>query len=187
MGPSSEDDGKLTPCWAPWRVAVLASMGPSSEDDGKVDADINGAGGEVASMGPSSEDDGKRGGAAEVHKRSWLQWGRRPKTTERDRGLAIGQASKRLQWGRRPKTTERKTASSPDVRRCGGFNGAVVRRRRKSPLADQLIGYQNASMGPSSEDDGKCWARQYSRKANVLSFNGAVVRRRRKVYLSRMS
>ena len=60
-----------------------------------------------------------------------LQWGRRPRTTERGRRRAKRLRRKALQWGRRPRTTERLQAPPVPVQRT------------------------RASMGPPSEDDGK--------------------------------
>ena len=61
-------------------------------------------------MGPPSEDDGENLGFVQHAKPTeWLQWGRRPKTTESPR-------------------------SPPRCCACHCFNGAAVRRRRRGLL-----------------------------------------------------
>ena len=132
MGPPSEDDGKLgqgheqgmmRECFngaavrgrrkderhpAVPRTRRLASMGPPSEDDGKqLVENMRKTAQAEASMGPPSEDDGKSGPKVAVLVEGQLQWGRRPRTTERCWGMMLVRTRDPLQWGRRPRTTER--------------------------------------------------------------------------------
>ena len=84
-----------------------------------------------------------------------LQWGRRANTTERAILVLRAGGARVLQWGRRANTTER-TGSRTTGTRSVGFNGAVVRTRRR--------GCRGPCTPPSR-----------------AGFNGAVVRTRRRV------
>src|ERR1051326_4572886 len=85
-------------------------------------------------MGPSSVDDGENIWTPDmVTQKRALQWGRRPWTTEsRVRLNTARLAVLLLQWGRRPWTTESQLAYPHPERKA------------------------QASMGPSSVDDGEC-------------------------------
>jgi len=205
MGPSSEDDGKLSTRdsgalvpWLQWgrrpkttershpaprfRQRRCASMGPSSEDDGKYSGpststaldipSFNGAvvrrrrkaGGQTkattwipkASMGPSSEDDGKVKSSRKTLTSHLASMG---PSSEDDGKHAFGWGISRMAPGfngavvrRRRKVKGRITAAPSGTR----FNGAVVRRRRKASATSNMRARPSwASMGPSSEDDGK--------------------------------
>ena len=189
MGPPSEDDGKLlTRGWYLVRSGRFNGAAVRGRRKGPhISATTSCP--PWASMGPPSE--GRRKAPRSRTRRTCnpelLQWGRRPRTTER-RGL--GKYNQRLagelQWGRRPRTTERFTGGRylyPDIselqwgRRprtteirprshrlmCVSpcFNGAAVRGRRKAH--DDLHGM----FVPSC-------------------FNGAAVRGRRKVLARRV-
>ena len=204
-------------------------MGPSSRDDGNKGKAHGNATSDPASMGPSSRDDGNAGssggrcsflscfnGAVVSRRRKLtsrncgtlesiqLQWGRRLATTETRIGWPRRRTRGSLQWGRRLATTETRSMLRYKASRHGGFNGAVVSRRRKlllSPLAHSAApalqwgrrpattetyyldgnnsNVYTASMGPSSRDDGNCpLGERWS--PGQGSFNGAVVSRRRK-------
>ena len=157
-------------------------MGPPSEDDGKVLGHDAWTYTRPASMGPPSEDDGKIGiGGCHCRHGVQLQWGRRPRTTERRRWPLTATPPRWLQWGRRPRTTERNRVASRARTPAACFNGAAVRGRRKArsanrgswtgskmlqwgrrprttescPDSKSTVVVATASMGPPSEDDGK--------------------------------
>jgi hypothetical protein len=145
-------------------VGLHASMGPPSEDGGNLIAGIAAAPwSQAASMGPPSED----GGNAATRALS---------------GFGNGAAG--LQWGRRPKTAEMRIRMPPARCAWQGFNGAAVRRRRKSWPEPVNSGPSagRASMGPPSEDGGNrsFSAPRLADRRKPTGFNGAAVRRRRK-------
>ena len=106
MGPPSEDDGK-TVVGNSSTVHRRASMGPPSEDDGKIFA-AGAACAELASMGPPSEDDGKYARPSSRSPTSGFN-GAAVRGRRKARGvLPESFDEEELQWGRRPRTTERR-------------------------------------------------------------------------------
>ena len=85
-----------------------------------------------------------------------------------------------LQWGRRLSTTETWTDPSTATAHIYSFNGAVVFQRRRLDLEVSDRGVTiNASMGPSSFNDGD-GAERGNAEVTTDRFNGAVVFQRRR-------
>ena len=156
-------------------------MGPSSEDDGELDIQSRSEQSSEASMGPSSEDDGEAAtGMQYLAQHGLLQWGRRPRTTERAYLTPIFANASQASMG---------PSSEDDGETNTGSTTVTITVASMGPSSEddgESRGHISpgetwrASMGPSSEDDGEVFRPRCSGCLST-SFNGAVVRGRRRV------
>src|SRR5262249_33738404 len=67
-----------------------------------------------------------------IPRTSLLQWSRGPETAEKRPISTATRRTGKLQWSRGPETAEKKLPNSRKRRRKRSFNGAAVRRPRRS-------------------------------------------------------
>ncbi len=130
------------------RGDLMASMEPSSAEDGDLPPRSQSPQQDVASMEPSSAEDGDLSShLPAVARTAWLQWSRPQSVSDSPWRVARFNGAV-LSRGRRLAAR----VSPSFGRRC--FNGAVLSRGRRPGMQGGLCHAPQASMEPSSAEDG---------------------------------